>query len=245
MISANLRLAYSLAKKRMRSNVPFEDLIQEANIGLMHAVDRFEWRKGFRFSTYATWWIRQRIARSIDDTEHLVRKPVHMREWIRKLERSLDRNNPVTGEPETLSEVARRWDVSVAKVERALQHVEEPVDIHDPDGTGRAPVDWLAVPQCQGPSEEAEAASLHSVVLRLLNSTFEEREREIIILRFGLRDQEPMTLEEVGQRFDVTRERIRQIEAKVLRKLRHPSRAYIFEAYRPELGSSDAADDGA
>lgn len=230
MILSNLRLAYSLAKKYMRSGEPLEDLVQEGNIGLMKAVERFDWRKGFRFSTYATWWIRQQISRAIADKSRTVRIPVHMHDTVRRTERERDEFEARVGRPEKLEETARRMRLPVWKARRILELSEGTASLDEPDAETGLPLGETLLDPESDPSVHAEATSLRSTLLSMIGE-LKEREREVITLRFGLGDEDPMTLEEVGQRFDVTRERIRQIEAKALRRLSQPSRKEILAIY--------------
>jgi RNA polymerase primary sigma factor len=221
MILSNLRLAFSLAKKYMRSGEPLEDLVQEGNIGLMKAVERYDWRKGFRFSTYATWWIRQQISRAVADKSRTVRIPVHMHETVRRTERERDEFEARVGRPETLEETSRRMGLPVWKARRILELSEGTSSLDEPDEASGLPFgEGLPGPASDDPCLHAEAASLRSTLLGMIGE-LKEREGEVVALRFGLGDGDPMTLEEVGQLFEVTRERIRQIEAKALRSLHH------------------------
>lgn len=231
MILSNLRLAFSLAKKYMRSGEPLEDLVQEGNIGLMKAVERYDWRKGFRFSTYATWWIRQQISRAIADKSRTIRIPVHMHETIRRTEREREEFEARAGRPEKLEETASRMGLAVWRTRRILELSEGTVSLDEPDAETGLPLgEVLPGPESEDPYLSAEATSLRSTLLSMIGE-LKEREGEIVTLRFGLGDEDPMTLEEVGQRFDVTRERIRQIEAKALRRLAHPTRKEILAVY--------------
>lgn len=231
MILSNLRLAFSLAKKYMRSGEPLEDLVQEANIGLMKAVERYDWRRGFRFSTYATWWIRQQISRAIADKSRTIRIPVHMHETVRRTEREREDFEAKEGRPETLEETAARMGLPVWKARRILEISDGTVSLDEADAeTGLTLGEFLQSPDSDDPSLRAELASLRSTLLGMVGE-LKEREGEVVILRFGLGNEDPMTLEEVGQRFEVTRERIRQIEAKALRRLSHPSRRAVLAAY--------------
>lgn len=234
MILSNLRLAFSLAKKYMRSGEPLEDLVQEGNIGLMKAVERYDWRKGFRFSTYATWWIRQQISRAIADKSRTVRLPVHMHDTVRRMERERDEFEAHAGRPEMLEETAHRMGLAVWKARRILKLSEGTGSLDELDvETGLPFGEGLPGPESEDPCLRAEAMSLRSTLLGMIGE-LKEREGEIITLRFGLGDEDPMTLEELGQRFDVTRERIRQIEAKALRRLSHPTRKELLAAYMCE-----------
>lgn len=231
MILCNLRLALSIAKKHIWSGIPFDDLVQEANIGLMKAVERYDWRKGFRFSTYATWWIRQQVSRSIADTGRVVRAPVHIQETARKVLREREAVETRLGRPETESETARRIGMPLAKIRLLLAMLEEvaSLDEVDPD-SGLSRADALVGEMISDPAGIAEDASLRRTLLGMLED-LDERGREVIILRFGLMDDDAMTLEEVGQHFGVTRERIRQIESKALLKLSHPTRSWQLESF--------------
>lgn len=234
MILSNLRLALSLAKKYMRSGEPLEDLVQEGNIGLMKAVERYDWRKGFRFSTYATWWIRQQISRAVADKARTIRIPVHMHETVRRTERERDAFEARTGRTEKLEETASRMGFPVWKARRILELFESTASLDEPDAETERPFgERLAGPETEDPCLRAEAASLRSTLLGMIGE-LKEREGEVITLRFGLGGEDPMTLEEVGQRFDVTRERIRQIESKALRKLSHSTHKEILAVYMGE-----------
>lgn len=231
MILSNLRLAFSIAKKYMRSGEPLDDLVQEGNIGLMKAVERYDWRKGFRFSTYATWWIRQQISRAIADKSRTIRIPAHMHDTVRRTERKRDEFEARTGLRETPEETARRMELPVWKVRRMLELSRSIASLDVPDvETGLPFSEGLQGPESEDPCLRVEAMSLRSALLGMLGELL-GREREVITLRFGLGDEDPMTLEEVGQRFEVTRERIRQIEAKALRRLSHPARKGILAGY--------------
>lgn len=243
MILCNLRLALSVAKKHLWSGIPFDDLVQEANIGLMKAVERYDWRRGFRFSTYATWWIRQQVSRSVADTGRVVRAPVHIQETARKVLRERDSSEARLGRPETESETARRIGMPLAKTRMLLSMFEDAVflDEVDPD-SGLSMAEGLIDERTSDPAEVAERASLRRTLLGMLED-FDERAREVILLRFGLMNDDAMTLEEVGQHFGVTRERIRQIELKTMRRLSHPNKRDILwpfmgEGYAPRRSPS-------
>ena len=239
MISSNLRLALSIAKKFIWSGVPLDDLVQEANIGLMKAVERFDWRRGFRFSTYATWWIRQQVSRSVADTSRVVRAPAHLHERARKVQRELEEVEARLGRPERASETAARIGVSLAKTRVLLSLFDEPVSLDDIDpDTGQPGVQTLPATQTPDPSEIVEHAALRTALFRMLDD-LDARGRAVILLRFGLAGGDPMTLEEVGQHFGLTRERIRQIESKSIRRLSHPSRRAILW---PFMGDDHAPD---
>ena len=243
MILCNLRLALSIAKKHLWSGIPFDDLVQEANIGLMKAVERYDWRRGFRFSTYATWWIRQQVSRSIADTGRVVRAPIHIQETARKILRERDSAEARLGRPETESETARRIGMPLAKTRMLLSMFEDAVSLDevDPD-SGLSMAEGLLDERTSDPADVAERASLRGTLLGMLED-LDERAREVILLRFGLMDDDAMTLEEVGQHFGVTRERIRQIEAKTMRRLSHPNKRdvlwpFMGEGYAPRRAPS-------
>lgn len=238
MILCNLRLALSIAKKHLWSGIPFDDLVQEANIGLMKAVERYDWRRGFRFSTYATWWIRQQVSRSIADTGRVVRAPVHIQETARKILRERDSAEARLGRPETESETARRIGMPLAKTRMLLAMFEDAISVDEiePD-SGLSMAEDLIDERTSDPADVAEGTSLRRTLLGILED-LDERSREVILLRFGLLDDDSMTLEEVGQHFGVTRERIRQIEAKTMRRLSHPNKRdvlwpFMGEGYAP------------
>lgn len=228
MILCNLRLALSIAKKHLWSGMPLDDLVQEANIGLMKAVERYDWRRGFRFSTYATWWIRQQVSRSIADTGRVVRAPVHIQEMARKVLRERETVEARLGRPEIESETARRIGMPLAKTRMLLTMFEDvaSLDEVEPD-SGLSRADGLIDDTASNPADVAERASLRRTLLGLLDD-LDERAREVILLRFGLLDDNAMTLEEVGQHFGVTRERIRQIESKTMRRLSHRNKREIL-----------------
>lgn len=231
MILSNLRLAFFIAKKYMRSGEPLEDLVQEGNIGLMKAVERYDWRKGFRFSTYATWWIRQQISRAVADKSRTIRIPVYMHETVRRTERERDDFEAREGRPETLEETAARMGLSVWKARRILEISEGTISLDEADAeTGVTLGETIQGSDTDDPYLRSEFASLRSTLLGLVGE-LKEREGEVVVLRFGLGGEDPMTLEEVGQRFDVTRERIRQIEAKGLRRLSQATRRDVLAEY--------------
>ncbi|MAD75692.1 MAG: hypothetical protein CML20_13050 [Rheinheimera sp.] len=231
MIQSNLRLALSIAKKYSRSDLAMDDLIQEANIGLMKAVERFDWRRGFRFSTYAPWWIRQQVTRGIADTERTVRAPVHVQEKARKLLREREEMQLRSGMPETDIETARRIGASLSSTWQLLSMFEKAESLDDQDfSMNLADVNFLDESDPSTPEEQAIYESLCRVIHKMLQE-FDPRSREIIISRFGLFESNEMTLEEVGQSFGVTRERIRQIESKAMSKLFHRERKEVLAPF--------------
>jgi len=239
---SNLRLALSIAKRHLGRGLPLDDLVQEANIGLLKAVDRFDWRKGFRFSTYATWWIRQQVTRAVADKGKTIRTPVHFHELMMRTVRVADASEQQGGRRPSTAELARAMSVSPAKVAAMFARMEEPIPLHEPDSDGAFLEDVMADADAPDPALTTERAELAAALRRFL-AELDPRAAEVMTKRFGLDGGESLTLEETGEIFGVTRERIRQIEAKSLRKLRHPTRSAILMDFLDAAPKTDRKGD--
>lgn len=235
LVKANLRLVISIARRYINRGLHFLDLIQEGNIGLMKAVDKFEYQRGYKFGTYATWWIRQAITRAIADQARTIRIPVHMIEIINKLNRTSRNLVQQMGREPTLEEIAERMGMSLDKVQKIIKIARKPISLETPMGEEEDSrlEDFIEDKEVISPQDAAISSSMASQIQRVL-STLSKREEQILRMRFGIGEKHDHTLEEVGQDFKVTRERIRQIEMKALKKLKHYSRAKKLKSFIEE-----------